>query len=126
MVKIAILGIVAVLLAIQFKNEKSEYGIYISLVACIIIFGFGIKKLQIILETINKIQGYIVVNQTYIIILIKIIGITYTAEFASNLCKDAGHGAISNQIELVGKLTILSISMPILMALLETINEFLA
>jgi stage III sporulation protein AD len=125
MIKIAVVGIAAVLIAIQFKNGKSEYGVYISLAACIIIFGLGISRLEIIIETINKIQGYIKVNQGYFKILIKIIGITYIAEFASNLCKDAGHASISNQIELVGKLTILCISMPIIMALLETMNEFL-
>lgn len=125
MLKIAAIGIVAVLLAIQFKSGKSEYGTYISLAACIIIFSLGIFKLEMIIDTIKKIQSYIVIKQTYIVILIKIIGITYIAEFASNLCKDAGHGAIANQIELVGKLTILSMSMPILMALLETINDFL-
>jgi stage III sporulation protein AD len=125
MIRIALIGIIAVFLSIQFKNGKSEYGTYISLAACIIIFGLGISKLELIIETIHKIQSYIVISQTYIVILIKIIGITYVAEFASNLCKDAGHAAISNQIELVGKLTILSISMPILMALLETINNFL-
>lgn len=125
MIRIAIIGICAVLIAIQFKNGKTEYGIYISLAACIIIFGLGLNYLETIINTINQIQGYIQVNQSYIAILIKIIGITYIAEFSSNLCKDAGHAAISNQIELVGKLTILSISMPILMALLQTMNEFL-
>ncbi len=125
MIKIAIIGICAVLIGVQFKNGKSEYGIYISLAACIIIFGLGLSYLETIIQTINQIQSYIHVNQDYIAILIKIIGITYIAEFASNLCKDAGHAAISNQIELVGKLTILSISMPILMALLQTMNEFL-
>ena len=46
--------------------------------------------------------------------------------FASQLCKDAGYSAIASQIEVAGKLTILTISMPILMALLKTIHEFLA
>lgn len=126
MVKIAITGVIAVLLAIQFKGSKSEYGTYISLAACVMIFCLGISKLEIIIEAINKIQSYMTINKVYITILLKIIGITYVAEFASSLCKDAGHAAISNQIELVGKLTILSISMPILLALLDTINDFLS
>ncbi len=123
--KIAILGIAAILIAIQFKSNKSEYGIYISLVAAIIIFYFGITKLDMILETINKISGYISINQKFIAILIKIIGITYICEFASSLCKDAGYSAIASQIEVVGKLSILAISMPVLLALLETVNSFL-
>ncbi|BBF41906.1 stage III sporulation protein AD [Lachnospiraceae bacterium KM106-2] len=126
MVKIAIVGIVAVLLAIQLKSTKSEYGTYISLAACIVIVCLGMSRLESIVEGINKIQSYITINKAYLAILLKIVGITYIAEFASNLCKDAGHGAISNQIELVGKLTILSVSMPILLALLDTVNDFLS
>lgn len=126
MLKVAIIGIIAVVLATHFKSTKSEYGTYISLAACVIILFLGTTKLQVIVDGINQIQSYIHINATYLSILLKIVGITYIAEFASSLCKDAGHAAISSQIELVGKLTILSISMPILLALLDLINEFLA
>lgn len=125
MINVALIGIVAVLIGLQFKGSKPEYGVYISIVTCIVIFYFGISKLELILSTINKITGYIAINNTYISILIKIIGITYIAEFSSSLCKDAGHAAIANQIELVGKLSIISISIPILLALIDTINAFL-
>lgn len=126
MLKVAIIGVVAIVLATQFKGTRTEYGTYISLAACIIILFLGTSKLEVIIDGINKIQSYIQINPTYLNILLKIVGITYIAEFASSLCKDAGHGAISSQIELVGKLTILSISMPILLALLDLINEFLS
>lgn len=125
MIKIAIIGLASVLLAIHFKNTKPEYATYIGLTACLIIFYLSIQRVEIILSTLKQIQSYIKINQTYITILIKIIGITYIAEFTSSLCKDAGHAAIAGQIELVGKLTILTISMPILVALLETISKFL-
>ncbi|MFV0344155.1 MAG: SpoIIIAC/SpoIIIAD family protein [Anaerocolumna sp.] len=125
MVQIALVGMTVVLLAIIFKNNKSEYAVYVSLAGCLLIFFMGIGKLEIIITTIKKIQTYININDSYIVILIKIIGITYIAEFASNICKDFGHTAIANQIELVGKLTILATGMPVLLALLETINEFL-
>lgn len=125
MIQVALIGIIVVLMAIQFKNSKSEYATYISLVGCMLIFYLGINKLEIIISTIKKIQTYISLNQTYVTILIKIIGITYVAEFSSNICKDSGHTAVANQIELVGKLTILATGMPILLALLDTINKFL-
>lgn len=126
MLRVAIIGIIAIVLATQLKSTKSEYSTYISLAACLIILFVGTNKLQMIIDGINKIQSYIHINPTYLSILLKIVGITYIAEFASSLCKDAGYSAISSQIELVGKLTILSISMPILLALLDLINEFLA
>ena len=48
------------------------------------------------------------------------------AEFASGICKDAGYGSLGTQIEIFAKLSILAVSMPILLALLETVKQFLA
>ena len=57
--------------------------------------------------------------------LIHILGITYVAEFASGICKDSGYGSLGNQIEIFGKLSILGISMPILLAVFGTLETFL-
>ena len=57
--------------------------------------------------------------------LMKMVGITYVAEFTSGICKDAGFGALGGQIEIFVKLSILAISTPILLALLETLQVFL-
>ena len=125
MVNVAVIGIVAVLVAILFKKGREEYSLYISIGACFIILLLGIGKLEIILDTINRLLGYIKINKAYINILVKIIGITYVTEFSAALCKDSGYQAIGEQVELIGKLSILAISMPILLALLDTINNFL-
>lgn len=125
MIKIAIIGIAAVLVAIFFKKGKEEYSLYISIAACVLIVLSGIGKFDVILDAINKLQGYVNINKAYIEVLIKIIGITYVTEIAASLCKDSGYQAIGEQVELVGKLTVLAVSMPILLALLETINNFL-
>lgn len=125
MINIALISIMAILVAVLFKKGKEEYSIYISIAACFIILLLGIGKLDVILDTIDRLQGYIKINRAYINILIKIIGITYVTEFAASLCKDSGYQAIGEQVEFIGKLSILAISMPILLALLDTINNFL-
>lgn len=125
MIKIAVLGLVTVLLAVQFKSGKSEYGVYIGFAGCLILFLYGMRKLETILGSLGALQNYVAISDTYIFILLKIIGITYIAEFSSDLCKDAGYGAIAGQIEFVGKLSILTISLPVLVSLLESIQSFL-
>lgn len=125
MIKIAVSGIIAVLLAVIFKKGKEEYSVYISIAACVLILLWGIGKLQVILDAIGQLQGYIKLNKAYVGILIKIIGITYITEISSSLCKDSGYQAVGEQIEIVGKLTILAISMPIMLSILDTINSFL-
>lgn len=125
-VSAAALGIVAVLLAVQFKAKGGEYGIYLVMAAGMVLFFFGTGKMQTIVETARLIQGYININSVYLTTLLKMAGITYIAEFASGICKDAGYSSIGTQIEIFGKLSILAVSMPILLALMETLRSFMS
>lgn len=125
MINIALIGIISITMAIIFKKQREEFSLYIAIGASMLILILGIGKLEVILDAINRLQGYIRLNSAYVGILIKIVGITYVTEISSSLCKDSGYQSIGDQIELVGKLSILAISMPILLAILDTINNFL-
>lgn len=124
-IQMAGVGVVGTLLALQFKNGKNEYAIYTVIAVSLVLF-YGMKdKLESIQETISTISSMVNINTDYISILLKMIGITYVAEFATGICKDAGYQTIANQIEIFTKLTILTFSMPVLEALLLTIKDFL-
>ncbi|MBD9334537.1 MAG: stage III sporulation protein AD [[Ruminococcus] faecis] len=124
-IQIALLGIVGTLLALQFKSGKSEYGIYVSLAVSLFLFLCMLSRLEIFVRTVKKIANYIKLDAGQMSILLKMAGVTYVAEFASGICKDAGYQNIAVQIEIFTKLTILAIGMPVLLALLELIGDFL-
>lgn len=124
MVHIAMLGIAGVLLALQLKAAGSEYAVFLCLGISILIFAAAADRLTVIMEAIRTIQENLPLNAGYIETLMKIVGITYIAEFASDLCKDAGYQAVAGQIQIFGKLSVLAVSIPILTALLDTIRTF--
>lgn len=124
-VKIAVLGIVGTLLGILLKGQKKEYELFIMLGISLCVFYFIISKLELVLSVIDNMQEYVNLDAGYIAILIKMIGITYVSEFSANLCKDAGYQSVAGQIEMFGKLSILVISMPVFLVLLETVGELL-
>ena len=125
MVQIGMIGVLGALLAIQFKGGKTEYGIYMSVAVSIVLFLCIVDRLEIFVRTIDEISRYISVDTGYLSTMLKMIGITYISEFSSSICKDTGYQTIAVQIEVFSKLTILAMGMPILLALLETIQEFL-
>ena len=125
MIQTAVLGITAVALAIQVKALRPEYSVYMILAAGLVIAVLGVSRLEVILETVRTIGSLIRVKQVYMGTLLKMVGITYIAEFASGICKDAGFGALGTQIEMFGKLSILSVSTPVLLALVETLQRFM-
>ena len=87
-IQISMLGIGAVVLALLLKQQKSEYALYLSLTAVILILIFSMNRLQVVMETIQKIEQYTGIDAAMLKILVKLMGITYVAEFASGICKD--------------------------------------
>lgn len=125
MESVAVIGLAAVILAVQLKTVRGEYGVYLVLGAGLAIFFYGLSKLETVLETLKRVQSYIRIDTVYLETMVKMVGITYIAEFASGICKDAGYGSLGGQIEIFGKLSVLAVSMPVLLALMETLNVFM-
>ncbi len=125
MLQLGLIGIVGALLALQLKLIKPEFSVYIGLAIGLLIFFSMTEKLSELVVAIREILQIVDFNQFYLGLLFKMLGITYVAEFSSALCKDAGYQSIASQIEIFAKLTILVMSLPIVLALMRTIQEFL-
>ena len=126
MMQVAVAGVIAALLAVQMKGSKTEYGIYIGVAAGICLFSCIVDRLAVLISAVEEIRSYIDLDAGYFSTMLKMIGITYIAEFSSGVCRDAGYQTIAGQIEIFCKLTILALGMPVLLALLETIAGFLS
>lgn len=123
MIKIVLIGLVAVVAILLLKSGKPEFSMAISLAACVLMLLYASGTLITVIKELQTMFQYVALPEGYLKILLKILGISYLAEFGSALCKDAGQTAISGQIELVGKLAILAISMPVMTSLFEIISR---
>ncbi len=124
-IKLGIIAVITVLIALKLKSYNPSFSSYLSLALCIFILFFVFDRLKIIVELIEKLSSNISIDKTYIEVLFKLIGVAYICEFSSSMCKDAGYSAIAGQIETAGKLSMLVISMPIVFAIIDTVNAFL-
>lgn len=125
-IQVGVLGVAGALMAIYLKQEKGEIAIYLCIAVSVLIFLGIVDNLEVLVKTVKEVSSIITIDLVYMETLIKMLGITYMAEFASGICKDAGYQAIAAQIEMFGKITILVLSMPILLTLLKTLQEFLS
>lgn len=122
--QMGILAVCVVLLAVQFKSLKPEYGIYMTIAAALIIFFYSLNRLKVIFDGMEELTGYVNLGG-YMPVIIKIVGISYVSEFASDICRDSGYAAVGNQIQIFGKLSILAVSVPVFASLFETIDAFI-
>lgn len=123
--KISLLGVCGVLLGFLLKSARPEYACFITMGIGLIILGLAVGKLQYLFQALEKIRKSLPVDGSYVTVLVKMIGITYIGQFASGICRDAGYSATGAQIELFCRLSIMVLSMPVLVALLETIQKFM-
>lgn len=124
MLKMALTGLIAVFLSMAAGNVKREYGYLTAVVASVFIFSYGLSKIRIIVDQIQRFEEVAGIRHEYLVILLKMAGISYLCQFVVSLCRDAGQGAVAGQINFAGKISILLISMPVLRALVETIGDF--
>ena len=73
----------------------------------------------------EKIRDYLGGAESYLSILLRVIGITYICEFSAGICKDAGYQSVAGQIEILGKLAVMFAGLPILFTVIEQIQSFL-
>jgi stage III sporulation protein AD len=125
-VKVGALGILGILLAVQFKAEKKEYGLYVVFAVGIIIFGYAIGEFGSVLGQVAVIGQYLGNGKEYISILLKVIGIAYVCEFSAGICKDAGYEGVGEQIQVLGKLSVMMAGLPILFAVIEQMQTFMS
>lgn len=124
-VKIVGIGIIAVIIITIIKQYKPEFAIYVSILAGIIIFFMVFENLSGIIDLINDLTLKSNVNSDFIKILLKITGIAFLAELAVQICMDLGESALANKVDLGGKVIIISLSIPILSSLIETVVQIL-
>lgn len=124
-VQVVIIGIVSTILIVILKKNNAEFGLYIGIAASIVIFFIIMDKLGVIMDLLSTLTNLINVSDIYLKILLQIIGIGFITEFGAQLCKDAGQQAIASKIEMVGKIMILIISMPVILSIVNLITDIL-
>lgn len=124
-IKIIGIGLISLIIIIILKQYKPEFAIYVSLVAGVLILTMSFAEFAGIISLLKNISNRTSINNQFILLLLKITGIAILTEFAVSMCKDAGESAIGSKIDIGGKIMIISISIPIITSLLETVLKVL-
>ena len=122
-VSICMISLVGIITYIIIKGFKQEYSILIIVALSLLFLGWMID-IFIEMETrISEISTDLEMTKSFYNILFKIMGITYLCEFSAGICKDAGVSSVATQIEILGKMLILLSGIPIIISVIEVINE---
>ena len=104
------------------RRERPEFAVLLSLATGAVLFLLILPQLAQALRLIDELALLAHVHMLYIDVVLRIIGIAYLAEFAAQVSRDAGEGALAQKVELGGKVLILVLAVPIVGALVRLVT----
>lgn len=125
MLQIAGIALIGAFLAMIVKEQKPSLALLLVVFVGSSIFLFLVDKITEVVNMVEQLALGSNVNMVYLITILKIVGIAYIAEIAAQITKDSGQAAIASKIELAGKIIILSMAIPILTAIIESVIHLL-
>ncbi|QIA27111.1 stage III sporulation protein AD [Thermaerobacter sp. PB12/4term] len=113
------IALVASVLLVLLRQARPEWALLLSIVTAVAVFLLLVDDIAAVIRVLEQVADRADLDSRYTATLLKIVGVAYLAEFGAQLCRDAGESALAAKVELAGKVVILLLAVPILMAVLE-------
>ena len=119
------LALVTTIFLLILRQDKPVMAILLSLVFSIIIFTSMMGKLASIIDVIKELTRRAGLNYFFLATILKIMGVAYLGEFAAVICQDAGEQAVAKKVEFAAKIIIAVLTLPIMVAILESLMDLM-
>ena len=120
----AVLGLTAVLLSLYLRSQQKEITVLLIIGVSVLLFGMAVKEAGKAVSAIQQTAADSGVSLE-VEMLLKALGIAAVTQITSDICREAGEGTVAGQVELVGKLEIVLLSLPLAAQLLMLARELL-
>lgn len=125
-VKIVGLGLLAGMLINILRQQKPEMAMQLSIAAGVMLFFLMVSKVLRVVDVMQTLSAKAAIEQAHMETVLKIIGIAYVADFGSQVLQDAGEKAVASKVEMAGKIVIMLLAVPVILAILDSILKLLA
>ncbi len=95
------------------EKDNKEMKTLIALALVIVIFSQVIESLTDGAKALKSMLDEIAMPEEYVEIMLKALGVSLVSKLASECCKDCGENAVSAQVELACRISLLAISLPL-------------
>jgi len=118
-------GVATALLALILRQHRPEMAMLLSIAAGLVLFATVVSKLGGIIQVMRGMADTALIPAGVLGLLLRVVGISYLTEFGAQLCRDAGEGSIAAKVEMGGRILVLILSVPVLLALMQMMLEFI-
>lgn len=123
LLSIAGMAILGLLVAALIRQVVPEMATLFTLALGVVLLALIIEPLGQAVESLEDIADRAGVQREYIRTVLKVVGVSYIAGFAAQMCKDAGESALAAKVELAGKVVILLAALPVFKAIADGLER---
>ena len=99
--------------SVILKKYAPEYSILINIFLGFAVIIYLISYIAPIFDYIKNLINLAKIPTKYVSVLFKSLGICFISQFASDSCKDAGEISLASKIEFIGKIAMITVSLPL-------------
>ena len=115
------LALIVTVIGVVLKQVNKEIALQLTILTGVTIFLLILGKVKIIVDLLQNLADQANISSYYLMIILKIVGIAYLAEFGAEICRDAEERALASKVETAAKVGVLVLAIPIIVAILESL-----
>ncbi|MBR5713243.1 MAG: hypothetical protein IKX58_00435 [Clostridia bacterium] len=115
--RIAGLALLTAILSVTVRAYKPELGIHVAVSGSIVILLATITEFTGIAESAHDMMKRFGLDEGIWMLVVKVIGISYITQTASDICRDCGENTLASKMEICGRIMLFSAAMPMFMKL---------
>lgn len=121
----AALVLLAVILTLVISRQSRDMSILLSLGVCVIVMISCVSFLSPIIEFIRELRRIGDLEQAFLGILLKCVGVGLLSELAALICADAGENAMGKSLQILSGIVIVWLSLPLMKQVIVLLEEVL-
>ena len=125
LLQIAGLTLIGSMLSITLRKTNAELSMLIAIGIIVIVLGTGFDMMQTVYRSFLSISSQFAIPQDVFEPIIKCTAISAVTKITSTLCNQSGEQAIAATIELIGSISGVLVSMPLLQKAFELLSEMM-
>ena len=118
-------SITVVIAGVLLQQHYPVMGIMLSMFGGIFLLLNCMDNCREIVTELKNLIGKTQIQTAFFAVLLKALGICYICQFAGDLCRDAKETALAGYVELAGKITVVGMSFPLVIKVVETVVKLI-
>ena len=121
--KLVLFAIALSLILVVLSDSFKSGAVVLSVGGCVVLFAVFVRVFSVMKS--NSVPTFEGADKDAIAVILKTLAVAYLTGFGSDICTDAGQRAVANALETAGKAIMLSMALPMLLGIFESVNKIL-